>query len=196
MNAALHSAKFLMAETAHDRLPISEAEVSFVGRSNVGKSSLICAVTQNNKLARVSKTPGMTRAINVFETKPGRWVVDLPGYGYAVGPVKERNYWPEMIGRYLSERAAMKRVYVLIDAEVGATKLDVSLVQWLNEKNVPYKIVATKTDKFGRDKHGKHRNDIATALGGSPSDIFWVSSREGHGIADLQRDVARELGLL
>jgi GTP-binding protein len=196
MNDALHAAKFLMAETAHDRLPMSEVEVSFVGRSNVGKSSLICAVTQNNKLARVSKTPGLTRAINVFETKPGRWVVDLPGYGYAVGPIKERNYWPEMIGRYLSERAMMKCVYVLIDSEVGATKLDIGLIEWLNEKKVPYKIVATKTDKFGRDKHAKHRQAIGVALGVAPADIFWVSSKEGYGIQDLQRDVARILGLL
>src|ERR1700759_4769637 len=113
MNSALRNAHFLMAETAHDRLPLSEAEVSFIGRSNVGKSSLICAITQNSKLARVSKTPGLTRGINIFETKPGRWLVDLPGYGYAVGSERQRDYWPEMIGRYLAERAAMKRVYVL-----------------------------------------------------------------------------------
>lgn len=196
MNAALKSAKFKMSETAHERLPLSEAEVAFVGRSNVGKSSLICAVTQNSKLARVSKTPGLTRGINIYETKLGRWLVDLPGYGYAVGPVKERNYWPEMIGRYLTERAAMKRVYVLIDANVGATKLDESLVNWLKEKNVPYKLVATKTDKLGRDKHGKYRDAIVKVLGGTPSDLFWVSSEKRFGIDDLQRDIARELGLL
>ena len=196
MNGALRGARFLMAETAHDRLPQSEAEVAFVGRSNVGKSSLLCAVTQNAKLARVSKTPGLTRAINIFETKPGRWLVDLPGYGYAVGPAKERNYWPEMIGRYLSERAAMKCAYVLIDAEVMATRLDTTLVGWLKQRNVPYKIVATKTDKFGRDKHGKHRRLIATALGASETDLFWVSAKEGFGLEDLQRDIARELGLL
>ena len=196
MNIYLRNAKFLLAETAHDRLPMtSESEVAFVGRSNVGKSSLICALTMNSKLARVSKTPGLTRAINVFEAKPGKWIVDLPGYGYAVGPKRAINYWPEMIGRYLSERAMMKRVYVLIDSDVGATKLDVGLVEWLNEKKVPYKIVGTKTDRVGRDKHATHRQKIATALGVLPADMLWVSSKEGFGVQALQTDVVAELGL-
>jgi GTP-binding protein len=196
MNAALRNAHFLLAETAHDRLPMSEAEVSFIGRSNVGKSSLICAVTQNSKLARVSKTPGLTRGINVFETKPGRWIVDLPGYGYAVGPKRQRDYWPEMIGRYLAERSMMKCVYVLVDGFVGATALDEQTVAWLREKNIPFKIVATKVDKIGRDKFGKHRNAIAATLGILPADIFWISSHDQYGLEDLRRDVARELGLL
>ncbi len=195
MKEPLHGARFLMAETAHDRLPVGDAEVAFIGRSNVGKSSLLCAITNNWKLARVSKTPGATRAINVFEVKPGRWIVDLPGYGYAVGPKRARDYWPEMIGRYLTERAVMKRVYVLVDTEIGAGKIDTELVKWLIEKHVPYKIVATKADKLGRQHHGTQRERIATALGGVPSDVLLVSTQTKQNIDLLKKDVVAELGL-
>ena len=191
----LHSARFILAETAQERLPVSEAEVAFVGRSNVGKSSLLCGITNNWKLARVSRTPGATRGINVYEVKPGRWIVDLPGYGYAVGPARERNYWPEMIGRYLSERPMMKRVYVLIDAEVGAGDTDLSLVHWMNQKNIPYRLVGTKIDKIGRQRHAAHRERIGAFLGSNPDEVFWVSAKEGYGLPFLPTDIISELGL-
>jgi GTP-binding protein len=195
MKEPLHGTRFLLAETAHERLPVSDAEVSFVGRSNVGKSSLLCALTNNWKLARVSKTPGATRAINVYEVRPGRWLVDLPGYGFAVGSLRARYYWPEMIGRYLSERSIMKRVYVLIDAEIGAGKTDAELVKWLIEKNIPYRLVGTKADKIGRQKHATQRQRIAAALGAEPADVLLVSTQSDQGIAALQKDVVQELGL-
>lgn len=195
MSAVLHRSRFLMAETAHERLPPSEVEVAFVGRSNVGKSSLLCALTNNWKLARVSKTPGATRAINIYETRPGRWLVDLPGYGFAVGPKRQSGYWPEMIGNYLAERSALKRVYVLIDAEIGAGKIDFSMVNWLDEQGVPLRLVATKIDKFGRQKHPAQRNSIAAALGRLPDEVFWVSAKKSFGLPALQQDVLKELGI-
>ncbi len=195
MKEPLHGARFLMAETAHERLPTSKTEVAFVGRSNSGKSSLLCAITNNWKLARVSKTPGATRAINVYEVKPERWIVDLPGYGYAVGAARERNYWPEMIGRYLGERPTLKRVYVLVDSEVGAGKIDESLVHWLNEQQVPYRIVGTKTDKIGRQKHAAQRTKIAGDLGQDPKEIHWVTAKKDFGITALQQDIIKELEL-
>jgi GTP-binding protein len=195
MKEPLHGARFLMAETAQERLPASEAEVVVVGRSNVGKSSLLCALTNNWKLARVSKTPGATREIHIYEIKPGRWLVDLPGYGYAVGPARERNYWPEMIGRYLLERPSLKCAYVLIDSEIGAGKIDVLLIQWLNEKKIPYQIVATKTDKIGRQKHASQRLKISSDLGVEPESIFWVAAKDDQGIIPLQQDIIRELEL-
>lgn len=193
MREPLHAAKFLLAETAHERLPMSETEVAFVGRSNVGKSSLLCALTNNWKLARVSKTPGATRGINVYEVRPGRWLVDLPGYGYAVGPKRAHDYWPEMIGKYLSERAMMKRVYVLLDAEVGATPNDVALVKWLGEQKIPFRLVGTKTDRVGRHKHATHREKIAKTLGVKPLDVHWVTAKDGYGVATLQQDVIKQL---
>ena len=195
MKEPLHGAKFLMSETAHERLPMSEAEVAFVGRSNVGKSSLLNALTNNWKLARVSKTPGATRGINIYEVRPGRWLVDLPGYGYAVGRERERGYWPEMISRYLAERAMMKRVYVLLDAEVGATQNDVELVTWLKDKKIPYALVGTKTDRVGRHKHATHREKIAKALGADPKSVLWLTAKDGFGVASLQQAVIKELGI-
>ena len=191
----LHNARFLMAETAHERLPVSEAEVAFVGRSNVGKSSLLNALANNWTLARVSKTPGATRGINVYEVRPGKWLVDLPGYGYAVGPARERDYWPEMIGKYLSERSMMKCVYVLIDGEIGAGPIDVSLTRWLADNDVPYRLVGTKTDRLGRHKHATQRASIAAKLGGTPEEIFWLTAKDGFGVTGLQQDVIKQLGL-
>jgi GTP-binding protein len=195
MKEPLHGARFLLAETAHERLPVSETEVSFVGRSNVGKSSLICGLTNNWKLARVSKTPGATRAINVYEVKPNRWLVDLPGYGYAVGSVRARHYWPEMIGRYLTERSVMKRVYVLIDAEIGAGPIDTELVGWIKDKGIPFRLVATKADKIGRQKHATQRERIAKNLGVEPVDILFVSTKNNQGMMALQKDVVQELAI-
>lgn len=194
MKEILHGARFLMAETAQSRLPDAQAEVSFVGRSNVGKSALLCALTNNWKLARVSKTPGATRAINVYEVRPGRWLVDLPGYGYAVGPARARNYWPEMISSYLAERPTMKRVYVLIDAEVGASAMDVELIGWLNEKQISYQLVGTKIDKIGRQKHATQRARIGAALGCDAGDMLWVSAKEGQGLSDVRHDILAKLG--
>lgn len=195
MKEPLHGTRFLMAETAHERLPVSQAEVAFVGRSNAGKSSLLCALTNNWKLARVSKTPGATRAIHIYEAKPGLWLVDLPGYGYAVGSARERNYWPEMIGRYLGERATLKRVYVLVDSEVGAGPLDRSLVDWLTERGVPFRVVGTKTDKIGRQKHQSQKQKIIADLGLDSDGIHWVTAKKDFGITALQNEVIQELGL-
>jgi GTP-binding protein len=92
MSLTLNKTTYWRSETSADRLPEAMAEVTFVGRSNAGKSSLICALCENSQLARISKRPGRTRAINIFEATRGRWLVDLPGYGFAEGPERERNY--------------------------------------------------------------------------------------------------------
>ncbi len=195
MKEPLHGSKFLMAETAHERLPESVAEVAFIGRSNVGKSSLINALTNNWKLARMSKTPGQTRSINVYEVKPNRWIVDMPGYGYAVGPARERGYWPEMIGKYLGERSALKRAYVVIDSDVGPTDIDRSMLNWLGESGIPHRIVAGKTDKVGGSKIGARKNQIASELNRPAADFFWISAKDGRGVSPLQQDVIAALEL-
>ena len=195
MKEPLHGARFLLAETAHERLPVPEREVAFIGRSNVGKSSLICALTDNWKLARVSKTPGQTRAINVYEARRDRWMVDLPGYGYAVGPARQRHYWPEMIGRYLSERATLARVYVVLDAETGPGDIDLSMLSWLAEKNIPHRAVGAKTDKVGGSRLGHRRAQIAAEIGRPAEELFFLSAKSGLGVPALRQDVIAALGL-
>lgn len=187
--------KYLITETDPLRLPHIDAEVAFVGRSNVGKSSLMCGLCENKKLARVSKTPGRTRAINVFEVHHGKWLVDLPGYGYADAPEKERNYWPEMIGHYLGGRPNLKCVFVLVDSFVGASPLDQELLIWLKEKQIPYKVVGTKADRLTQNEQKHHRTEIAKSIGQTFESLAWVSSKEGYGMKSFRQDVMKALGM-
>lgn len=195
MKTPLLQARYLITETDPQRLPPSQAEVTFVGRSNVGKSSLICALCENKKLARVSKTPGRTRGINVFEVRRERWLVDLPGFGYAVAPQKEREYWPKMIGAYLNSRPQLSLVLVLIDAELGLSDIDLSVLHWLNERKIPCHIVGTKVDRLNHARQIEHRARLASSLGMTPEEIYWVSAQKGYGMSELQMDVAKALNL-
>lgn len=195
MRDPLRSAKFFMSETNQARLPASLAEVTFIGRSNVGKSSLICALCDNRSLARVSKTPGRTREINVFETTKGRWLVDLPGYGYSAGPEKEREYWSKMIGHYLTARPTMKMAYVLLDAERGVGPIDFSILQWLAENNVPHKLVGTKTDRVGGSRLKEYRERIARTMNVETADVHWVSAKKDIGVKPLRDEIIQLLGV-
>lgn len=182
--------RFLTSASAAGQLGTCHAEVAVVGRSNVGKSSLLNALANQKQLARVSKTPGRTRLINVFLTGPDRWVVDLPGYGFATGPAAERATWRAMIEGYLQGRGTLRMVFVLVDAEVGPTKLDHQMLDWLREAGLPYRIVATKADQVKPSRQLAQRRDVAAALGLQPGDIAWVSSAKGTGIQDLRREIA------
>lgn len=191
----LRKAKFLLAETDPVRLPDAEAEVVVVGRSNVGKSSALCALCDNANLARVSKTPGRTRGINVFEIAKGRWLVDMPGYGFAVGPKRERDYWPKMIGSYLDNRPSLKLVLVLIDGERGIGPMDLSLLTWIKDKKAACRLVGTKSDKLGASRQFEFRKRMAAAIGLAPDEIHWISSKKGYGMQALRDDVIMALGL-
>lgn len=177
------------------QLGVCHAEVAFIGRSNVGKSSLLNALAGQRQLARVSKTPGRTRLINVFITGKDRWIVDLPGYGFATGPAKERAGWEQMISGYLTGRKTLRMIFVLVDAEVGPTKLDLQTLDWLRHLGLPYRIVATKADQVKPSKALKQRKDLAAILNLAPADVAWVSAAKGSGIPELRYEVAGLLDL-
>jgi GTP-binding protein len=170
-------------------LPDSPGEVAFVGRSNVGKSSLINALANRRQLAKVSNTPGRTQLINLFVLPNGATVVDLPGYGYAKVPGRERAGWQAMIEGYLLEREPLELVFVLVDGEIGPTKLDVQMFDWLRGNEVPHAIVATKVDKVRPSKRVGRRQQLAAACGLAPEDVMWVSATTGIGVDALQAHV-------
>jgi len=128
-------------------------EVAFVGRSNVGKSSLLNTLANNFKLAKVSSQPGKTRSINFFLVDGKFFLVDLPGYGFAKVPFSEQKRWRELIESYLKGRDKLKGVFLLIDSKVGPTEKDVQMKEWLDFYGIPYIVVATKVDRLkGRER--------------------------------------------
>ena len=181
---------FVQSATRTRALPELGPEVSFVGRSNVGTSSLINALARQRQLARVSNTPGRTQLINVFSHSDGGAVVDLPGYGYAKVPGRVRKDWPEMIEGYLLDRETLVMVFVLVDGEIGPTPLDVQMLEWLRYNDVPHTVVATKSDKVKSSKRQRRKRDLAEGCMLETGDIVWVSAAKGDGI-DRLRDLVR-----
>lgn len=178
--------KFVSSATSHTDLPPSHAEVAMVGRSNVGKSSLINALANRKQLAHVSNTPGRTQLLNIFEQPNGPTVVDLPGYGYAKVPNAVHDSWQRMIEGYLLEREPLRMVCILIDGEIGPTKLDIGMLEWARHHELPIQIVATKLDRVRGSKIGQRKIDLATGCGVAIDDVCWVSAEKGTGIDELR----------
>jgi GTP-binding protein len=185
--------RFVSSATTMDTLPDVGREVAVVGRSNVGKSSLINALANRNGLAHTSKTPGRTQLINLFEMEapqPAGGLVDLPGYGYAAAPGRVRAGWQTMIEGYLLEREQLEMVMVLVDGEIGPTKLDVQMLDWLRSHEIPHTVIATKHDKVKSSKRDARKRDLAQGCMLEPGDIVWVSAAKNVGI-DRLRDLVR-----
>jgi GTP-binding protein len=181
-------------------------EVAFAGRSNVGKSSLINALTGRNNLARTSHTPGRTQELIFFEGpypptpglrragKTGLRLVDMPGYGYAAAPKTKVQSWTELIHKFLQGRASLVRVYVLIDARHGLKDVDLDVLKTLDRAAVSYQIVLTKADQVKTAELDKRRAETATALAKHPAafpDVLATSSRSGTGMPELRAAMVR-----
>ncbi|HTO01692.1 MAG TPA: ribosome biogenesis GTP-binding protein YihA/YsxC [Microthrixaceae bacterium] len=161
-------------------------EVAVVGRSNAGKSSLINALSNRKGLAKVSKTPGRTQLINYFTLQEKAAVVDLPGYGFANAPARVRATWQPMIEGYLLGRSQLRMILVLVDGEIGPTKLDVQMIEWLAAFGRPYQVIATKHDKVKSSAMTRRKKDLAEKCGLEKSDIVWVSASKNVGIDRLR----------
>ncbi|MBL8013974.1 MAG: ribosome biogenesis GTP-binding protein YsxC [Candidatus Omnitrophica bacterium] len=190
---SLRNAIHLKAEINASKLGVSEAEVCFLGRSNVGKSSVINLLCSKRDMARASQIPGKTRTINVYEAVPGRWLIDLPGYGFAMGGRKAKDQLGGIIEGYLKDRTTLAMVYVLVDAFVGPTTLDRKMIDWLAYYDFPFSIVVNKIDKIAQPKLDARKNEIVQALKVGERAIFWVSTTKKLGVLDLQHSVVEHL---
>ena len=187
--------RFVTSADRLEGLPDSPAEVTVVGRSNVGKSSLLNALANRKDLAKTSKTPGRTQLLNVFELEPHDsatgTLVDCPGYGYAKTPRAVREGFQPMIEGYLTGRPQLRMIGVLVDGEIGPTKLDVQLLEWLRHHDLPLTVIATKHDKVKAKGREKRKRDLAAGCGLERSDVVWVSAHSGVNV-DVLRDRVRE----
>lgn len=190
-----HNVKFTAAYGTSKQLPPStRAEVSFVGRSNVGKSSLMNKLFNRKKLAKVSATPGKTSTINFFEAE---WAdfVDLPGYGFAQVSKSEKARWREMIEGYYNQDREFCCVVSLIDIRHPATALDVNMIEFLIAAELPFMIACTKADKLSKNKCMQNIAALRRQLGFSRDEveIIPISSANGSGIDDLKAALERRI---
>lgn len=173
--------------------PADRIEVCFAGRSNVGKSSLINALTGRKGLARASNTPGRTQEINFFTLGDSRYLVDLPGYGYANAPLPVVEKWQRLLKQYLSGRQTLRRAFVLIDARHGIKKVDQEILSLLDSSAVTFQVVITKADKVKEKDRARVLDQVRGALASHPAafpEIVVTSSEKGDGIATLRSIIA------
>lgn len=186
--------RFLLGVAKLEQLPPSKGvEIAFAGRSNVGKSSLINALTGVNGLARASNTPGRTRELNFFDVNERLTLIDMPGYGYAKAPKHEVKAWQSVLRGYLRGRPGLTRAFVLIDSRHGILKADEEMFTLLDEAAVTYQVVITKTDKIKPAELAKVMETVSAAIRKHPAafpDIHATSSEKALGIPELRSEIA------
>jgi GTP-binding protein len=187
-------ARFIAGAASPSALPPEGLpEIAFVGRSNVGKSSLVNALTGRRMLARISNTPGRTRQINFFDLGGRLMLVDLPGYGYAAASKSAVNSWTSLVQCYFRTRAALRRVCLLIDSRHGIKEVDRPLMRMLDDAGMCYQIVLTKADKAGKSDLASIPDKIIAELAphvAAHPEIHVTSALDRRGIAELRETLA------
>jgi GTP-binding protein len=177
-----------------DLPPMDRVEIAFAGRSNVGKSSLINALCGTSSLARTSNTPGRTQELNIFESQSENLrIVDMPGYGYAKAPEDKVRQWTRLIHQYLTGRATLRRVYVLVDGRHGPKDNDLTVMNELDKAAVSYQVVLTKADKPGKAELDKVIAATRAAITKRPAahpHVILTSSLKGEGLRELRTEIA------
>jgi GTP-binding protein len=191
--------EFVMGVASLSQLPEAlSCEVAFAGRSNVGKSSLLNALTGHNTLARTSNTPGRTRELNYFKIADAFYLVDMPGYGYARAEKRLIEKWNSLVRGYLRGRAPLRRVFILVDSRHGLKAGDLETMDLLDETAVPYQIVMTKADKMKPEPLEAVITKVKTGLAKRPAahpQIHLTSSVKGDGIGELRAEIVTLAGL-
>ena len=186
---------FLKGVVALDGLPLADRiEVCFAGRSNVGKSSLINALTKRKSLARTSNTPGRTQEINFFTLGDRYYLVDVPGYGYANAPLKNIRKWQNFLKDYLTHRTNLRRVFLLIDSRIGIKANDLEMMALLTKSAVSFQIILTKCDKITQSERETLYQNLIPRLSTFPSaypQILPTSSKKNIGIECLRAMIAQ-----
>ncbi len=189
-----HGTDFLKGVVAMDGMPPDDRiEICFAGRSNVGKSTLINALTGRKSLARTSNTPGRTQEINFFTLADTHYLVDLPGYGFAKAPVPTVEKWQRLLKAYLSGRATLRRAFVLIDARHGIKPVDDDILKLLDTSAVTFQVVLTKADKVKLKDRDRVIEQVRAALQSHVAafpEIVVTSSETGDGIDTLRAVIA------
>jgi len=182
------AARFIAGSAEPDRFPhLDVAEVAFVGRSNVGKSSLLNRLVGRRSLARVSKTPGRTQQINFFLVEEEIMLADLPGYGFARVPIGVKDTWKELVESYLTQRRQLRAVCVLVDVRRGITDGDRTLLSFLQSLALPWIVAVTKIDKFSRSVWLTRCRSIADGLVGGK--VIACSAVSGEGMVELWAEI-------
>tara|TARA_B100000925_G_scaffold223042_1_gene171656 strand:- start:296 stop:910 length:615 start_codon:yes stop_codon:yes gene_type:complete len=194
LNIFFSSHKFLGSFNSYQDIPYSEIkkECCFIGRSNVGKSSLLNAITKTKKLAKTSKTPGRTQSINVFEVNKKINIIDLPGYGFAKVSKIMREKLIVLIENYIEHRKELDHVFLLIDSKVGIKNSDIDMLDFLNNCSRNFSVILTKIDKISFNQADFQKNSILSLMKNYSKtfkDIYLSETKKNNGINEIQKTI-------
>ena len=189
------NAQFIKSASKKDEFILDDlSQIAIVGRSNVGKSSLINLLTNNSKMAKTSRTPGRTRLVNYFNINKKFYLVDLPGYGFHKASKSLADSWDRVMNDYLSENDKLKLVFLLLDCRIGATDLDYQMLDYLAEHEIPVIIILTKADKISRSEMGLKMAQISREMRFNKDLIVATSSLKKQGVDRIERIIDEYIG--